>query len=70
MGLNTTKPVFRVSDKERLKPVSSATETGKKIKKIVFSKIRYDTFQLVKNKGVDQTAHLRRLVSAIVVPKH
>ena len=31
MGLNVTKPVFGVSDKMRLKPVSSATETNKKI---------------------------------------
>ena len=29
MGLVVTKPVFRVSDKARLKPVSSATETSK-----------------------------------------
>ena len=28
LGLDTTKPVFRVSDKARLKPVSSATETS------------------------------------------
>ena len=28
MGLNTTNPVFWVSDKARLKPVSSATETS------------------------------------------
>ena len=27
MGLFVTKPVFRVSEKARLKPVSSATET-------------------------------------------
>ena len=31
LGLDTTKPVFRVSDKARLKPVSSTTETGWKI---------------------------------------
>ena len=31
MGLVVTKPVFRVSDKVRLKPVSSATETSWKI---------------------------------------
>ena len=28
MGLDAAKPVFRVSDKARLKPVSSATETS------------------------------------------
>ena len=32
MGLVVTKPVFGVSNKARLKPVSSATETSKKIK--------------------------------------
>ena len=31
MGLAATKPVFGVSDKGRLKPVSSATETSYKI---------------------------------------
>ena len=31
MGHDVTKPVFRVSDKARLKPVSSVTETSKKI---------------------------------------
>ena len=30
MGHNVTKPVFRVSDKERFKPVSSATEVSPK----------------------------------------
>ena len=29
MGLDARKPVFGVSDKGRLKPVSSATETSK-----------------------------------------
>ena len=31
MGLDEIKPVFGFSDKARLKPVSSATETSKKI---------------------------------------
>ena len=31
MGLDTTKPVFGVSNKAGLKPVSSATETSQKI---------------------------------------
>ena len=31
LGLVVTKPVFQVSDKVRLKPVSLATETCKKI---------------------------------------
>ena len=32
MGCDVTKPVFGVSDKARLKPISSATETSLKIK--------------------------------------
>ena len=32
MGLDATKPVFRVSDKVRLKPVSSAAETSLKFR--------------------------------------
>ena len=31
MGLAARKPVFRVSDKARLKPVSSTTETSQKV---------------------------------------
>ena len=31
LGLVATKPVFRVSDKARLKPVSSVTGTGWKV---------------------------------------
>ena len=32
MGLVATKPVFGISDKARIKPISSATETSLKIK--------------------------------------
>ena len=39
LGLDATKPVFRVSDKARLKPVSSATETGKKIENSLEARI-------------------------------
>ena len=46
MGLNMTKPVFGVSDKARLKPVSSASETSSK-KKFNFSKFIYDTVKPV-----------------------
>ena len=35
MGLDVTKPVFRVSDKARLKPGSSATETSQKIENLL-----------------------------------
>ena len=40
MGVNATKPVFGVSDKARLKPVSSTTETDQKIEiSLVASKV-------------------------------
>ena len=38
MGLDVRNPVFGVSDKPRLKPVSLATETSKKIRKNACSK--------------------------------
>ena len=58
MGHDARKPVFGVSDKVRLKLVSSATET---------SKLRYGTSQKANNKRADQTARMRRLVCAFVV---
>ena len=36
----------------------------------LFSKFTYDTFQIVNNKGADQTARMRRLDCACVVHKH
>ena len=63
-ALVATKPVFRVSDKARLKPGSSATDWnfGRR-------KFRYDTLQLANNQGADQTARMHRLVCAFVVRK-
>ena len=48
-SLNVRKPVFGVSDKVRLKPVSSATETSLKMN-FTCSKFRYDTFQKANKK--------------------
>ena len=48
-GLDTNKNFLMVSDKARLKPVSSASESSWKI---------YYTFQSAKNKGADQTAQV------------
>ena len=69
-GLVGTKPVLRVSDKVRLKPVSSANETNQKIKislmaslEIILSKINAN------NKNPDQSAWMRRLVYVSVVRK-
>ena len=39
MGLVATKPVFRVSDKSTLKPVSSATETSYRILKFCLKQV-------------------------------
>ena len=39
MGLLATKPVFRVADKERLKLVSSATETSWKTENLLVSSL-------------------------------
>ena len=39
MGLNGTNPVFLVSDKTRLKPVSSATEISWKIEKLLVASL-------------------------------
>ena len=43
IGLIATKPVFGVSDKVRLKPVSVATETSLIIEIFACSKYRYET---------------------------
>ena len=63
MGLSKTKPVFGVSEKARLKPLSSATEN------FACTKFRYDTFQYANNKGADQSKQMRRLVCTFVVRK-
>ena len=57
MGRDARKPVLRVSNKGRLKPVSSATETSKKFD-FAHSKPSYGTFQKANNKDADQTAHV------------
>ena len=45
MGLVATKPVFGVSDKALLKPVSLAAETKLEYWNFAYSKFRYDPFQ-------------------------
>ena len=64
MGLDVTKPVFGVSDKSRLKPVSSATETSY-IKISLLASLN-DIFQNAYNKGADQSAWMCRLVCGFV----
>ena len=71
LGLIATKPVFRVSDKARFKPVSPATETILQIEiSPVARTLRCDTFQKTNNKGAEQAARMPRLVCAFVVRKH
>ena len=65
LGHDARKTVFGVSDKARLKPVSSA-----EILLVHCSKLSYDTFQKANNKGAGQTARMRRLVCTFVVRKH
>ena len=53
LGLNMTKPVFGVSDKGRLKQVTSATETSYKIEILFVASLNMIPS---KNKGADQSA--------------
>ena len=66
IGLTTTKHVFRVSDKARLKPVASAIETSWKIEIALVASLDVN-IQYVNNKDVNQTARMLRLVCAFVV---
>ena len=56
LGLNMTKPVFGVSDKGRLKQVTSATETSNKIEILFVASFNI----LSKNKSADQSAQAGR----------
>ena len=48
LGINTTKPVFWVSDKARLKPVSWATETSWKIENLLVASLD----MILSNRGI------------------
>ena len=65
MGLDTTKPVFRASDKARHKPVSSAMETSLKIEISLVASL-----DMILNKSADQSARMHRLVCALFVRKN
>ena len=56
MGLVTTKPVFRVSNKRDSNLLPPLQRLARKLK---FNKLqfRYDTFQKANIKGTDQSAH-------------
>ena len=69
MGLNETKPVFGVSDKASFKPVSSATETSKKIEISPLASLYMILSEKTNNKGADKTAWIGRLVYTCVVHK-
>ena len=63
-----TKPVFGVSDKARLKPVSSATQTSKKIEILPVASLDMILSKKQITKG-NQIVRMGRLVSAFVVRK-
>ena len=58
MGLDATKPVFGVSYKARLKPVSLATETSLKIELSLLASLDMILSNERKNKCADQTARM------------
>ena len=63
MGLGARKPVFRVSDQVRLKPVCSATQTSKHIEILLVASDHF-TVQILNNKCSDQTVQMSWLVCA------
>ena len=70
MGFDVTNPVFGVSLKAKLKPVSKATETSSHLKQILITGPRREKTCLrgfANNKGADQPAHPRSLISAFVI---
>ena len=52
MGHDARKPVFRVSSKERFKPVCSATEASKKIRISLAASLFYNIFQSENTKAL------------------
>ena len=70
-GPRREKTCLRGSDKARFKPVSSATETNKKIEisPVHVARLHMILSKKTNNKGADQTARMRRLVCTCVVRK-
>ena len=70
MGLNATKPVFRVSVNLRGTQISLLIYRDQlEHWKFACSKFRYDTFPKVNNKVAVQSARMRSLVCAFAVHK-
>ena len=69
LGLATRKPVFGVSDKARLKPVSSATWTSYKFEISLVAILDMILSNKRITKGADQTERMQRLVCVFVVGK-
>ena len=67
-GPQCTKPVFGVSYKARLKPVSSATETSLKIEILLVASL-YIKLSKKRITSADQSAPMCRLVCALAVGK-
>ena len=66
MGLDATKPAFGVTNKARIKPVSPATETRKKIE---ISLVASLDIKLSNKRITKALISLRKLVCAVVVRK-
>ena len=63
MGLDVTKPVFRVSENQSV----HLQRLASKLEILIVESL--DTIQEVNKKGADQTAQMRSLVCAFVVRK-
>ena len=66
-GPHATKPVFRVSDKVRLKIVCCATVSSYHIEAKHVTRLAITFFQIANNNDVDKTARVREMLSAFAV---
>ena len=69
MGLDTTKPVFGVSNKVILKTSLLSYRDKLDYWNFAWSKFGYNNFQYTNNKGADQSVWMGMLVCAFVVHK-
>ena len=69
MGLVVRKPVFGVSEKSEFQTSLLSYTDYLENSNFTGSKLTYDTFQIVNNKGAGQTVQMGRLVCACVVCK-
>ena len=67
MGLDATNSVFGVSDKVRLKPVSSATKINYKNEASLVASLYMILFKRRIKKGAYQPVHPRKLIGIVLV---